>query len=133
MLDKRGKNGNIQYPSRSRDQGITESRLQALTDTKKLARWWTSDTRGNGSKVGGILEFWFGESCHKFEVVELQPGKLVRWKADRKEGSGEWVGTEVVFSLSADKKQCYVHFSHLAGAAIVEFSLTPQQNGRFLC
>ena len=85
---------------------------QALTDTKKLAGWWTSDTRGNGSKVGGILEFWFGDFCQKFEVVELHPGKLVRWKADRKEGIKEWAGTKIAFSLSNDKKQCYVRFSH---------------------
>src|SRR5208337_3737154 len=90
----------------------SEAVYQALTDTKKLAGWWTSDTRGNGSEVGGVLEFWFGDFCQKFDVVELQPGKLVRWKADRKEGIEEWAGTEVAFSLSADEKQCYVHFSH---------------------
>ncbi len=85
---------------------------QALTDTKKLAGWWTSDTRGKGSKVGETLEFWFGDFCQKFEVAELQLAKLVRWKADRKEGVDDWAGTEVAFSLSADKKQCYVNFSH---------------------
>ena len=89
-----------------------EAVYQALTDTKRLAGWWTADTRGSGSKVGGVLEFWFGDVCHKFEVIELQPGKLVRWKADRKVGVEEWAGTEVAFSLRADEKQCYVHFSH---------------------
>jgi len=84
----------------------------ALTDTKKLAGWWTSDTRGNGSEVGGTIEFWFGDSCHKFEVIGLQPGKLVRWKAHKEEGSEEWAGTEIAFSLSADEKQCFVQFSH---------------------
>ena len=89
-----------------------EAVYQALTDTKKLAGWWTCDTRGSGSKVGDVLEFWFGDFCQKFEVVELQPGKLVRWKANRKESLEEWAGTEVAFSLNADEKQCYVHFSH---------------------
>ena len=89
-----------------------EAIYQALTDTRELAGWWTSDTRGNGSKVGGVLEFWFGDSCHKFEVVELQPGKLVRWKADSKAGADEWAGTEIAFSLSVDQRQCYVRFSH---------------------
>jgi uncharacterized protein YndB with AHSA1/START domain len=89
-----------------------EAVYQALTDTKQLAGWWTSDTRGSGSAVGTVLEFWFGDFCQKFEVVELQPGKLVRWLADRKEGVEEWAGTEVAFSLSADDKQCFVHFSH---------------------
>ena len=61
---------------------------QALTDTKKLAGWWTSDTRGNGSKVGDVLEFRFGDFCQKFEVVELQPDRLVRWKANQKRKCG---------------------------------------------
>ncbi|SRR5579884_711835 len=85
---------------------------EALTETKQLARWWTSDTRGSGTKVGGILEFWFGDFCQKFKVVALQPGKLVRWKADTEETIDQWAGTEVAFSLNPEKEQCYVHFSH---------------------
>ncbi len=50
--------------------------------------------------------------CQKFEVVELEPGKLVRWKANRKECLEEWVGTEVAFSLIAGEKQCNFRFRH---------------------
>jgi uncharacterized protein YndB with AHSA1/START domain len=89
-----------------------EAVYRALTDAKRLAGWWTSDTRGDGSAVGGVLEFWFGKSCHKFEVAELQPDSLVRWKASKEEGPDEWAGTEIAFSLRADEKQCYVRFSH---------------------
>jgi uncharacterized protein YndB with AHSA1/START domain len=89
-----------------------EAVYQALTDTKRLAGWWTSGTRGIGSEVGGVLEFRFGESCHKFQVAELQADRLVRWKADKEEGADEWAGTEITFSLRADEKQCYVRFSH---------------------
>ncbi|HVN97851.1 MAG TPA: SRPBCC domain-containing protein [Syntrophorhabdaceae bacterium] len=85
---------------------------QALTDTKKLAGWWTRDTRGSGSKVGDVLEFRFGDFLQKFEVVELMPGRLVRWKADKKETVEEWIGTEVAFHLNPDEKQVYVHFVH---------------------
>ena len=85
---------------------------QALTDTKKLAGWWTTDTRGSGSKVGDVVEFWFDDFCQKFEVVELQPDKLVRWKADHKGGMEEWVGTEITYSLSPKEKQCFIRFSH---------------------
>jgi len=89
-----------------------EGVYQALTDIKKLAGWWTSDTRGDGSEVGGLLEFWFGENCHRFEVVELQPGRLVHWRAKPVDSSDEWVGTEVSFSLATNEKQCYVRFRH---------------------
>ena len=85
---------------------------EALTDKTKLAGWWTSDTRGNGAKVGGVLEFWFGDFCQKFEVVELQPDQRVRWKAIGNNSMDEWEGTEVAFSLSNDGKQTYVSFSH---------------------
>jgi uncharacterized protein YndB with AHSA1/START domain len=89
-----------------------EAVYQALTDTEKLAGWWTSDTRGIGSELGGSLEFRFGGSCHRFRVTELRPGKLVRWKADEEEALEEWAGTEIVFSLNADEKQCFVRFGH---------------------
>ena len=85
---------------------------EALTDTKKLTGWWTSDTRGNGSVVGGVLEFWFGEYCKKFAVVELQTDKLVRWEAKAGEDEDEWDGTEIAFSLRADENQCWVDFRH---------------------
>ena len=29
-----------------------EDVFNALTEPKRLAQWWTSDTRGSGSKVG---------------------------------------------------------------------------------
>lgn len=85
---------------------------EALTDTGKLAGWWTADTRGNGSTVGGVLEFLFGDFCQKFEVAELQTDKFVRWKAIGNNSMDEWGGTEVAFALSADDKQCTVRFSH---------------------
>ncbi len=85
---------------------------EALTDTKKLAAWWTSDTRGSGSQVGDVLEFWFGDFCQKFEIIDLQPGKLVKWKATQKESMDEWAGTEITFKLSPEKDQCWLNFSH---------------------
>jgi uncharacterized protein YndB with AHSA1/START domain len=88
-----------------------EDVFNALTEPKRLAQWWTSDTRGSGSKVGDTLEFWFGEECQKFEVKALKPGKLVHWKAP-KEDQDEWAGTEITFSLTTDKVQTIVRFRH---------------------
>jgi len=89
-----------------------EAVYQALTDTKQLAGWWTSDIRGSGARVGDVLEFWFGEVCHAFEVEALEPGRLVRWKSDQRESIAEWAGTTVAFSLHPDGKQCRLRFSH---------------------
>jgi len=84
----------------------------ALTDIARLARWWTSDTRGDGASIGGVLEFRFGDFCQKFTVMALQAGEQVRWKAARKEGVDEWAGTEVEFTLSAKGRKCVVAFRH---------------------
>lgn len=89
-----------------------KSIYQALTEVKQLAKWWTSDTRGAGSKRGDIIEFWFGDFCQKFEVMDAKAGKCVRWKATQDESMPEWAGTEITFTLSPERKQCYLHFSH---------------------
>jgi hypothetical protein len=74
----------------------------ALTETEKLAQWWTTDTRGSGTKVGDTLELWFGESREKFDVTALMPGKHVASKAPKGQGVAEWEETEVTFDLSGD-------------------------------
>jgi uncharacterized protein YndB with AHSA1/START domain len=85
---------------------------KALTEPKKLAKWWTSDTKGSGTKVGDTLEFRFGEFCQKFKVKALKPGKLVAWKSPKGQGADEWEGTEITFDISKDNKQTYIWFSH---------------------
>jgi uncharacterized protein YndB with AHSA1/START domain len=60
--------------------GVKESPQEiyrVLTETEKLALWWTTDTTDSGAKVGDTLDFWFYGFCQKFNVKELQPGKRV--------------------------------------------------------
>jgi uncharacterized protein YndB with AHSA1/START domain len=91
----------------------SEAVYSALTETEKLAQWWTTDTRGSGAKVGDTLEFWFyGSFCQKFNVQELDSGKRVAWKSPIGQGAGEWEGTEIAFDLSTDEKQTFVQFRH---------------------
>jgi uncharacterized protein YndB with AHSA1/START domain len=81
-----------------------------LTTDAGLSRWWTTDTSGAGS-VGSTIKFRFNGMGPDFEVVELRPDSLVRWRH-----SGEvpdaWMGTEVSFRLTQEHKQTYVLFSH---------------------
>ena len=60
-----------------------EQICKALTETEKLAQWWTTDTRGSGAKVGDTLEFWFGRFCQKFNIKELKAGKRVAWNSPK--------------------------------------------------
>jgi uncharacterized protein YndB with AHSA1/START domain len=87
---------------------------KALTETDKLAQWWTIDTRGSGTKVGDTLEFWFNKAsfCQHFTVKELEPGKRVVWKSPKGQGADQWEGTEVAFDLSTDEKQTFIQFRH---------------------
>jgi len=82
----------------------------ALSTDEGLSRWWTTDTSGAGDP-GSIIKFRFGGGGPDFEVVELKPDSLVRWKH-----SGEmppaWVGTEISFQLENDGSQTLVLFSH---------------------
>jgi uncharacterized protein YndB with AHSA1/START domain len=85
---------------------------KALTETEKLAQWWTTDTGGSGAKVGDTLEFRFYGTCQKFNVMELRPGKRVGWRSPKGQGAGEWEETEVTFDLSTDEKQTFIQFRH---------------------
>jgi uncharacterized protein YndB with AHSA1/START domain len=90
-----------------------EEIYKTITETDKLALWWTADTRGSGAKVGDSLEFWFpGGFCQKFNVKDLKPGKLVALRAPKGQGAGEWEDTEITFDLSTDEKQTFIQFRH---------------------
>jgi len=82
----------------------------AVTDAKKLAHWWTTETRGE-SKVGKHLEFWFEGLCQLMEVTELVPNELTRWKAIPG-GSPGWAETEVEFKIFRESEKTFLHFRH---------------------
>ena len=83
---------------------------KTLTTDDGLCQWWTSDTTGAGD-VGSIIEFRFNGMGPDFEVIDLKPESLVRWRHTGKM-PGPWTGTEVSFQLSYNGKQTYVLFSH---------------------
>jgi uncharacterized protein YndB with AHSA1/START domain len=91
-----------------------EDIYRALTETEKLAQWWTIDTRGSGAKVGDTLEFWFNKAsfCQQFNVKALEPGRRVVWNSPKGQGADQWEGTEVAFDLSTDEKQTFIQFRH---------------------
>ncbi len=92
---------------------------ELLTTDAGLARWWTTETRGAGG-VGSIIYFAFGNDGPRFEVVELESNRRVRWRH-----SGEmppaWQGTEILFELEPRENQTFVNFNHYNWAEANDF------------
>lgn len=83
---------------------------EALTDPEKLAQWWTTDVRGI-SQLGEYLEFGFGGLIQEMLVTDLEPGKLVQWKATES-GLPDWVGTILEFKIFRRDGLTYLHLHH---------------------
>ena len=93
---------------------------EALTTPKGLSGWWVSDTRGEGSRGGGVLEFRFARGGGvDMKVLDLDPGRHVRWQVT--DGPGEWIGTTVSFDLEQDGDDTVVLFRHQDWKEPVEF------------
>ena len=82
----------------------------ALTTDEGLSTWWTKDTSGAGD-VGAVIEFRFNDDGPDFEVIELEPNKLVRWRHTGNMPDA-WAGTEVSFELTSQNDQTFVTFKH---------------------
>ena len=84
---------------------------EVLTDPKKLAGWWTTDTRGQ-SAVGKTLEFWFnGHLAAEMMVTELKPDALVQWRVTDR-GIGDWTNTEIAFEIFPPGEKTILHLRH---------------------
>ena len=90
----------------------------ALTTLDGLSGWWAEKTTGDPDP-GGVLEFRFGPGGIDMKVVELEPGRLVRWEVVG--GPEEWIGTEVRFDLRQDGDWTIVLFRHESWREPVEF------------
>lgn len=92
---------------------------KTLTTRDGLAGWWTSNTTGEGNKVGNVIQFRFGAGGFDMKVVELQPAKRVVWQVT--EGPEEWIGTKIIWDLKQDGDYAIVLFTHQGWKEPVEF------------
>ena len=91
---------------------------KALTTLDGLSGWWTTDTTGD-SRLGGVVKFRFGSGGFDMEVLELDPGRRVRWLVV--DGPDEWIGTRIDFDLREDEGGTVVMFKHQDWKEPVEF------------
>ena len=92
---------------------------KALVTPEGLARWWTTDTSGEG-EVGSKLSFRFGDAGgFDMEVLELDPSGHVRWRVT--DGPDEWIGTEIDWRLDQRNEYTIILFKHEGWREPVEF------------
>ena len=91
-------------------RGSAAEVYEKLVTDEGLGQWWTTDTSGAG-EVGSIIQFRFGGGGPDFEVIELVPDRLVRWR-HHGEMPNAWMGSEILYELHQDDKQTIVNFAH---------------------
>ena len=91
-------------------KGSAAEVYEKLVTDEGLSQWWTHDTRGAG-EVGSIIQFRFGGGGPDFEVIELIPNQLVRWR-HHGEMPNAWMGSGIRYELQQDDKQTMVNFAH---------------------
>ena len=92
---------------------------QALTTCKGLSGWWTTDTKGDPGKVGGMVQFRFGKNGFDMKVLELKPENHVLWQVI--EGPEEWIGTKLRFDYKQDGDYIILLMKHMGWKEPVEF------------
>ena len=100
------------------ENGSPQRVYDALTTLDGLSGWWAEKTTGD-TEPGGVIEFRFGPGGIDMKVVELDPGRLVRWEVVG--GPAEWIGTEVRFDIRQDGDWTIVLFRHEGWREPVEF------------
>ena len=96
----------------------TDQVYAALATLDGLSGWWTEKTTGD-TEVGGVIGFQFGPGHIEMKVLELHPGRLVRWEVVG--GPDEWIGTTVRFDLAQVGDYTTVKFKHEGWREEVDF------------
>ena len=81
-----------------------EKIYKAITSEEGLSAWWTPNTKAK-AEVNSVARFPFGNDYYKeMKITALHPFELVKWNCIK--GDGEWVETNISFTLkSSDKKK----------------------------
>ena len=80
----------------------------ALTTSRGLASWWTTQVEAE-TAVGGIVDFTFGGDFNPdMRITELRPGETVRWRCVA--GHEPWTDNDFSFELEPTTAGTRVRF-----------------------
>jgi hypothetical protein len=87
--------------------------------TEHISDWWSNDLTGAAVRAGDSFTIAFGKTQKTFNIVEAIPNKQVVWKCVKAyidmaslENKAEWVGTKLVWTVSAAGQNTTLTFLH---------------------
>ncbi len=87
--------------------------------TEHISDWWSNDLTGAAAHAGNSFTIAFGETQKTFDIVEAVPNKQVVWKCVKAyidmsslQNKAEWVGTKMIWRLSAAHQSIALTFLH---------------------
>ncbi|MEO7306448.1 MAG: SRPBCC domain-containing protein [Ferruginibacter sp.] len=87
--------------------------------TLHIADWWSNDLSGASAHKGDSFTIAFGKTQKTFNIVDVIPNSQVIWECVKAyinnpslENKSEWVGTKMIWSLSATGQGTTLHFLH---------------------
>lgn len=87
--------------------------------TEHISDWWSDDLTGAAISAGDSFTISFGETRKTMNIVEAIPNKQVVWKCVKAyidlpslNNKAEWVGTKLIWTLSAADQGATLTFLH---------------------
>src|SRR3954469_23395226 len=100
------------------EKSSPEKVYEALTTLDGLSAWWTEKTVGD-TDLGGVIAFRFIPGGFDMKVIELDPGRLVRWEVV--DGAPEGLRPTRRWARAPRGDYTIVLFKHEGGREPVEF------------
>ncbi|MEO6219982.1 MAG: SRPBCC domain-containing protein [Ginsengibacter sp.] len=87
--------------------------------TEHISDWWSNDLAGAAAHAGDSFTIAFGKTQKTFDIVEAIPNEQVVWKCVKAyinnpslQNKAEWVGTKIIWRLSAAGQSTALTFLH---------------------
>jgi hypothetical protein len=87
--------------------------------TEHISDWWSNDLTGAAAHAGDSFTIAFGKTRKTFVIVEALSNKQIIWKCVKAyidmaslKNKAEWVGTKLIWTLSAAGQNTTLAFLH---------------------
>jgi hypothetical protein len=98
---------------------VEQSPREVFDAVNNVRGWWSETIEGATDKVGASFKYRHKELHRSTQkVVELAPGRKVRWRVlaghlSFVKDKGEWKGTEIVFDIARKNGKTELRMTHV--------------------